>query len=51
MVTHTLRQAFRIADHVIFMYLGEVIEEGSAEELFKNPKHELTKEYLNGAFS
>ena len=51
MVTHTLRQALRIADHVIFMYLGEVIEEGSAEEVFKNPKHELTKEYLNGAFS
>ena len=51
MVTHTLRQALRIADHVILMYLGEVIEEGSAEEVFKNPKHELTKEYLNGAFS
>lgn len=51
MVTHTLRQALRIADHVIFMYLGEVIEEGSAEEVFKNPKHELTREYLNGAFS
>lgn len=51
MVTHTLRQALRIADHVIFMYLGEVIEEGSAEEVFKHPKHELTKKYLNGAFS
>ncbi len=33
--------------------LGEnnILEEGSAEEVFKNPKHELTKEYLNGAFS
>ena len=51
MVTHTLRQALRIADHIIFMYLGEVIEEGSAEEVFKHPKHELTKKYLNGAFS
>ena len=51
MVTHTLRQALRIADHVIFMYLGEVIEEGSAEEVFHHPKHELTQEYLNGAFS
>lgn len=51
MVTHTLRQALRIADHVIFMYLGEVIEKGSAEEVFHHPKHELTQEYLNGAFS
>lgn len=51
LVTHTLRQALRIADHVIFIYLGEIIETGSAEELFKNPKHELTKQYLSGAFS
>ena len=51
MVTHTLRQALRIADHVIFMYLGEVIEEGSADEVFHHPKHELTQKYLNGAFS
>ena len=51
LVTHTLRQALRIADHVIFMYLGEVIEAGPAEEVFNNPKHELTKKYLEGAFS
>ena len=51
MVTHTLRQALRIADHVIFMYLGEVIEEGPAKEIFNNPQHKLTKSYLNGAFS
>jgi phosphate transport system ATP-binding protein len=35
MVTHILRQARRIADNVIFMYLGEVIEQGSAEEFFQ----------------
>lgn len=51
LVTHTLRQARRIADHVVFMYMGEVIEEGPAEELFKNPKQELTRKYLEGAFS
>ncbi len=51
LVTHTLRQALRIADHVIFIYLGEIIEVGSAEEVFKNPQHELTKQYLSGAFS
>lgn len=51
LVTHTLRQALRIADYVVFMYMGEVIEAGPAEEVFKHPKHELTKNYLSGAFS
>lgn len=51
MVTHTLRQAMRIADYVVFIYLGEVIECGDAKEVFNNPKHELTKKYLQGAFS
>ena len=51
LVTHTLRQALRIADHIVFMYLGEVIESGSAKELFENPKLELTKQYLSGVFS
>jgi phosphate transport system ATP-binding protein len=51
LVTHTLRQALRIADHVIFMYLGEVIEAGPADEVFNNPKQDLTIKYLEGAFS
>lgn len=51
LVTHTLRQALRIADYVVFMYMGEVIEAGTAEEVFKNPQHELTQKYLSGAFS
>lgn len=51
LVTHTLRQARRIADYVIFMYLGEVIEAGPASEIFSNPKEKLTKEYLDGYFS
>ncbi|MBO4738749.1 MAG: phosphate ABC transporter ATP-binding protein [Bacteroidales bacterium] len=51
MVTHTLRQAVRIADHVVFMFLGEIIEEGPADQIFNNPQQELTKNYLSGAFS
>jgi phosphate transport system ATP-binding protein len=51
MVTHTLRQAYRIADDVVFMYMGEVIEAGAAEQLFKNPQHELTRKYIAGVFS
>jgi phosphate transport system ATP-binding protein len=49
-VTHTLRQAKRLADHVIYMYLGEVIEAGPAHEVFTNPQHERTKQYLEGLF-
>jgi phosphate transport system ATP-binding protein len=51
MVTHTLQQALRIADNVVFMYLGEIIETGPAEQVFKRPQHELTQKYLSGAFS
>lgn len=51
MVTHVLRQARRIADYVVFMYLGEIIEQGTAEEVFENPKEEITKQYLKGTFN
>ncbi len=51
LVTHTLRQAKRIADHIVFMYLGKIIESGPTEEFFNNPKKQLTREYLSGSFS
>lgn len=51
LVTHILRQAKRIADYVVFMYLGEVIEQAPAEEFFENPQMERTKAYLKGAFN
>ena len=50
-VTHTLRQAKRISYYIAFMYMGELIEFGPATEVFSNPKHKLTKEYLDGSFS
>lgn len=51
LVTHILRQAKRIADHVVFMYMGEVIEQGGVHEVFENPQKEKTKQYLSGAFN
>src|ERR1035437_273645 len=51
LVTHTLRQAKRIADHIIFMYMGKIIEAGPTEEFFSNPRKQLTKDYLSGSFS
>ena len=51
LVTHVLRQAKRIADYVVFMYMGEVIEQGEGKEVFGNPKMEKTKLYLGGTFN
>lgn len=51
LVTHTLRQAKRLADYVIFLYFGEVIEKGSADEVFNNPKDPKTKAYIDGDIS
>lgn len=50
LVTHILRQARRMADYVVLMYLGEVIEQGTPDELFNHPQHEVTKSYLSGQF-
>jgi phosphate transport system ATP-binding protein len=49
-VTHILRQARRLADYIIFMYLGEVVEAGEADQVLDNPRHERTKAYLEGKF-
>jgi phosphate transport system ATP-binding protein len=51
LVTHILRQARRIADYVVFLYMGEVIEQGPAEEIFHDPKQERTKMYFEGLFN
>ena len=50
-VTHILRQARRLADYVIFLYLGELVECGPAEELFNNPREKMTREYIAGTIS
>jgi phosphate transport system ATP-binding protein len=49
-VTHNLQQAFRVADHVAFMYLGELVEYNSATSLFGSPREQRTQEYVSGAF-
>jgi len=50
-VTHILRQARRMADHVIFLYLGELVEQGPAWDFFNNPKQPMTREYIKGLIS
>jgi phosphate transport system ATP-binding protein len=49
-VTHNLQQAQRIADHVAFMYLGELVEYAPSQAIFGYPKEARTQEYISGAF-
>jgi phosphate transport system ATP-binding protein len=48
LVTHILRQAARISDYIIFVYMGKIVEYGPASEVLQNPKEELTKQYVKG---
>src|SRR3989337_2434471 len=49
-VTHNIHQAMRLADYVIHLYLGEIVEHGAANEVFENPKEERTRAYIDGTF-
>jgi len=49
-VTHNMQQAQRISDKVAFMYLGELVEFDSSENIFKDQQKELTRNYVNGHF-
>ncbi|MCD6591718.1 MAG: AAA family ATPase, partial [Thaumarchaeota archaeon] len=50
-VTHNVHQAMRLAEHVVFIFEGRVVEQGEAERIFKNSKNILTKAYIKGDFS
>ena len=45
-VTHEMGFAREVADHVVFMYDGAILEEGSPKEIFTNPKHDRTRQFL-----
>lgn len=47
-VTHEMSFAKEVSDHVIFMDGGYIVEEGTPEEVFENPKSERTKQFLFG---
>ena len=51
LVTHTLRQARRLADYALFVYFGNLIEHGSADHLFNSPVDPRTRAYIEGVFS
>jgi len=49
-VTHNLQQARRIADYTAFLYMGRLVEMAPTEEIFENPREELTRNYIKGRF-
>jgi phosphate transport system ATP-binding protein len=50
-VSHILRQARRLADYILFLYLGELIEHGPAETVLNNPVQDMTRAYIKGDIS
>jgi phosphate transport system ATP-binding protein len=49
-VTHNMQQAARCADQVAFFYLGELVEVGTASQMFTTPRQRRTQEYITGRF-
>ncbi|ABI61811.2 Phosphate transport ATP-binding protein pstB [Granulibacter bethesdensis] len=49
-VTHNMQQAARCADRVAFFYMGELVEVGTALDMFTNPREQRTQEYITGRF-
>ena len=47
-VTHEMSFARDVADHIVFMDGGVIVEEGPAYDLIMNPQEERTKEFLQG---
>lgn len=49
-VTHNLQQAARVSDYAAFMYLGELVEFGTAAQMFTTPSHPRTQNFVTGRF-
>ena len=49
-VTHNMQQAVRISDQTAFFLLGDLVEYGSTEKLFSQPKDRRTEDYITGRF-
>lgn len=49
-VTHNMQQASRISDYTAFFCKGNIVEFGTTEQIFTNPKQRQTEDYLTGRF-
>ncbi len=49
-VTHSMQQAARVSQRTAYFHLGDLIEVGDTSQIFTNPRHKLTEDYLTGRF-
>ena len=49
-VTHNMQQAARVSQRTAYFHLGDLIEVGPTEQIFTNPGHKLTEDYITGRF-
>ena len=49
-VTHNMKQAARCSDYTAYMYLGELVEFGTTEQIFFKPSKTATEDYITGRF-
>lgn len=49
-VTHNMQQAARVSDYTAFLYLGELIEFGTTDKIFRNPDEKQTEDYITGRY-
>ena len=47
-VTHSMQQAARVSDRTAYMHMGELIESGFTKNIFSNPQHQKTQDYITG---
>ena len=49
-VTHNMQQAARVSQRTAYFHLGDLIEVGTTDHIFTNPRHKLTEDYITGRF-
>jgi phosphate transport system ATP-binding protein len=49
-VTHNMQQAARVSQRTAYFHLGDLIEVGPTNQIFTNPRHKLTEDYITGRF-
>jgi phosphate transport system ATP-binding protein len=49
-VTHNMQQAARVSQRTAYFHLGDLVEVGSTDRIFTNPRHQLTEDYITGRF-
>jgi len=49
-VTHSMQQASRVSQRTAYFHLGDLIEVGPTAQIFTNPRHQLTEDYITGRF-